>query len=82
MTEDELLRQACLYAEQDRESFLEAYKRMPSDPVAVEAKKYLKRLRAYRQKRWGKSKIETILDEAKAKDVTDLIRGEDRKFGE
>lgn len=64
-TEDQILRMACLYAEQDRESFLQAYSHMPRDPAAVKARAFLKTLRAYRLKRWGKTKIETELETAK-----------------
>lgn len=64
MKEDELLRLACIYAEQDRQAFVEAYASMPNDPAAKKARKFLKALKAYRLKRWGKTTGETILDQA------------------
>lgn len=51
---DELLRLACIFAEQDRETFIEAYEKMPNDPARLEAEDVLKQIRAYRKKRWGK----------------------------
>lgn len=51
---DQLLRMACMYADQDRAGFLAAYAHMPNDEAAVEAREFLGQLRAYRRKRWGK----------------------------
>jgi hypothetical protein len=61
----ELLRKACIYAEIDREAFVAAYSHMPDDPVAVEAREFLRELRAYRKKRWGQTKLERLTDQAK-----------------
>ncbi len=58
---DELLRLACIYAEQDRESIITAYANMPDDPEAVKAGEFLKQLRVYRRKRWGRTKHEQVL---------------------
>ena len=57
MKVSKLLRLACLYAEQDREAFIDAYKRMPDDPACREAVAYLIELRAYRRRRWGMAQI-------------------------
>lgn len=46
MKDGEIVRLACIYAEQDRESFIEAYERMADDPACVEAMEYLKALRS------------------------------------
>ena len=51
----DLLRLACIYAEQDREAFVAAYEGMEDDPACVEAKEFLERLRAYRRGRWGRT---------------------------
>lgn len=68
LTVDEMLRLACIYAEQDRESYLEAVK--DSDPEwAEEARRFLEQLRAYRKKRWGKTKIEGFLEGGRRKCV-------------
>lgn len=56
MKDSEIVRLACIYAEQDRESFIAAYEHMQDDPACVEALKYLKALRHYQAKRWGKPK--------------------------
>lgn len=49
----ELLRLACQYATNDQESFLEAIG--DTDPEAkADTEDFLKQLRAYRRKRWGK----------------------------
>lgn len=68
----ELLRLACLYAEQDREAFIEAHKHMPDDPACIEAKQFLKRLRAYRRLRWGRAELDA-LGECRAVPVDDLF---------
>ena len=59
---DELLRLACIYAEQDRRDFLAVYAAMPDDPAAIEAKEYLSQLRAYSRKRWGRQPLDAVLD--------------------
>lgn len=66
---DELLRLACLYAEQDREGFLNCYSSMPNDPAALEAKAFLDQLRAYRKKRWGKTQLQAAMDRGEMTDV-------------
>ena len=57
---DELLRMACIYAEQDREAFIQAYAGLESDDAAVEAVQFLKQLRSYRRKRWGQSRRDVL----------------------
>lgn len=74
MTEDELLRLACVYAEQDRESLMSAYEHMKSDPEYKAAKEFAKRVRAYRLKRWGKSKSEATFDGAKGVSIFELLK--------
>lgn len=62
----ELLRLACIYAEQDRIGLLDAYRgcNSPEDVnFKEELTELIKQLRDYRIKRWGKSAID-ILDEA------------------
>lgn len=57
---DELLRLACIYAEDDRLDFVAAVRE--SDPdLAAETVEFLTQLRAYRLKRWGKTKREDIM---------------------
>ena len=64
MSDDELLRRACLYAERDQEAFVEAYAHMLNDPAAKKAISFLRQLRAYRLKRWGRTKLEKLMGEA------------------
>jgi hypothetical protein len=52
---DELLRLACIYAECDRKEYLRCVGHIDSGEAA-ETKEFLKQLRAYRLKRWGKTK--------------------------
>ncbi len=48
---NELLRLACLYAEQDRNGFIDAHSGMEDEPACVEAVEFLQQLRAYRIRR-------------------------------
>lgn len=70
---DEMLRLACLYAEQDRLSLLDAYKNNQDEQVARDAEAFLKKLRKYRIKRWGNTELEANL-----KDVPMLTTSEIR----
>ena len=54
----ELLRRACIYAEQDRSSLIEAMSGLNDSEdreFVNEQKSFLRQLRDYRRKRWGKS---------------------------
>ncbi len=74
LTVDELLRLACICAESEREEFVAAHSHIPNDPAAEEARKYLKQLRAYRNKRWGRTGLEKMIDEAEPITVAEAIR--------
>lgn len=58
----ELLRMACLYAIDYRVDFLRCYANCEGDPhyaeMLAEERAYLKQLRAYYRRRWGKKKPE------------------------
>lgn len=58
----ELLRMACLHAMSDREEFINAYRNCADAPhyaaLLAEERAYLKQLRAYYRRRWGKKKPE------------------------
>ena len=69
MKVDDLLRLACIYAESDREALVAAYSNMPDDPVAIDAREFLRELRAYRKKRWGKTKLERIIDQSQETEI-------------
>lgn len=56
----ELLRLACIYAEDDRLGYADAYP--AGAPERAEALDLVRQLRAYRTKRWGKSKLEAGLE--------------------
>ena len=74
MKQDELLRLACIYAEQDRESYLDAWKDVTDDDAQEtkrEIRAYLKQLRAYRRKRWGQSQSD-ILDKCVRVPINEL----------
>ncbi len=74
LSENELLRQACIYAEQDRRSLVQAYDGMENDPVAREAASFVKQIRAYRLKRWGKTQLEVMVDEMVEKPIGEFIK--------
>ena len=84
LSEDELLRLACIYAEQDRDSFIQAHENMPNDPAAKRARSVLKQLHAYRMRRWGATPLEKDLERAESVPFPEAIRrglGKE-KFGE
>lgn len=72
-TVSEMLRLACLYAEQDREAFIDASSHMPDDPAYREAVAFLRELRAYRRRRWGRCGPD-VLDDCKSVPVSQVIR--------
>jgi hypothetical protein len=49
----ELLRLACLFAECDREAFLESIANTKDQEEKEKTKSFLEQLRRYRKKRWG-----------------------------
>jgi len=63
---DELTRLAFIYAEQDREAFVEA---CGNQPEGKEAAELVKQLRKYRTKRWGKTQYESDIENADVLDV-------------
>ena len=70
-TVDELLRLACIYAERDRLEYIDSVSHC-EDGEKEEAERFLNELRAYRMKRWGKTKLEAALSQMKPVCVTDL----------
>jgi len=77
---DELLRRACNYAEQDRVGFLAAMEPCRGggdDELIAETEQFIKQLRAYRRKRWGKSTSDTLdekLASMEAKPIQEVLR--------
>lgn len=60
---DELLRLACIYAERDQQAFVEATCDSPSDAQWYqEAMDFVKQVREYRLKRWGRTASEALTD--------------------
>lgn len=72
MSEDEMLRLACIYAERDQLELLDAWEHCndrDGKKVKREIIKFLKKLRAYRSKRWGMTKLEKACEDAESRDV-------------
>jgi hypothetical protein len=55
----ELLRLACIYAEQDREAFAMA---VGEGQERQEADQFIEQVRAYRRKRWGRAGCDMVSD--------------------
>lgn len=68
---DELLRLACIYAEQDRQEYAAAIHGCDAE-AEQETAEFLRQLRAYRLRRWGKTKLETWMDGAKEVSVSEV----------
>lgn len=69
MTNDEMLRLACIYAEEDRRNFLDAMagcKSPEDEALKAETLVFISKLRAYRVKKWGRTKSEAVMDRAVA----------------
>ena len=79
MKANELLRLACIYAEQDRQAFIDAYDHMKDDPEYAKTKKFLEELRAYRKKRWGATALETMLAGARSCSINTIRNKEPGK---
>lgn len=69
---NELLRLACYYAEQDRETYLDCIKDAGNQKDIDDTKQLIKQLREYRHKRWGKFRIEQLMAEAKPCALADI----------
>lgn len=68
----ELLRLACVYAENYQLDFADAVSR--SDPsVAKEAREFVKQLQKYRVGRWGKTTLEKALANGKPMSHDELV---------
>jgi len=76
----EILRLACLYAEQDRESLIDAYGDDLDDPVVLETKNFLRQLRSYRKSRWGQTSFEALVENSKSIDLA-TVAGRKTIFG-
>ena len=72
MTVDELTRLAFIWAEQDRQTLAECWP--PGSKERRQAASEANQLRRYRLKRWGRTKLEVILDGAKPVRVQDLFK--------
>lgn len=68
----ELLRLACIHAETDLESAAQAW---GDEPQAKEYRELLEEIREYRTKRWGRTALEAVLENAKPVSIADVIRG-------
>lgn len=74
---DELLRLACIYAETCQTEWLDAIAHCHDAEMNAEREKtkaFLEQLRAYRLKRWGKTKLEDALENAIAVSVEEVAR--------
>lgn len=69
----ELLRLACIYAEAFEVEFLTAIKGTDQE-LEKETADFIRQLRKYRLKRWGKTKLEVVLDSATAIPAYDMAR--------
>jgi len=67
----ELLRLACIYAEQDRIGMAHC----DGGEEGKKAAQLAKEIRAYRLKRWGRTALESDLDGAYSIDIKDILNG-------
>lgn len=67
---DELTRLAFVWAEQDRSSLADAWP--AGSPERAKCESQYQQLKAYRTKRWGRTRQEQIFETAKPVNVNDL----------
>lgn len=81
-TRGDALFRAFVYAEQDRQSFLDAshyeYGKPHDDPYVVEIAQELKQVRALRMKVWGETTVEAHMRTATAVPLTDFLNSAKR----
>jgi hypothetical protein len=75
---DELLRLACIYAEETQREFASC--NGEGTPEYAEAMEFVGQLHAYRVKRWGKTELEGILEKAVPTDVRKIACRENQEF--
>ena len=81
MTVSEMLRLACYYAEESQRDFLAAYAKCDSpedEALKQKTREFIEKVRAYRLKRWGKTRKEQLMDDAESISITEFLR---RKVG-
>ncbi len=71
---DELLRRACIYAERDQQEYAAAIAHTDSPEGKAEVEAFLRQLRAYRKKRWGKTRLEVAIESAEPVPITEVIK--------
>lgn len=67
MTVDELTRLAFIYGEQDRATLLDAYANCTSEAdeaLKKELRDLIKRMHDYRVNRWGRARLEEMVDKS------------------
>jgi len=75
---DELLRLACVYAERDQESYADAVRDSPGDEAYYqEAMDFVAQIRAYRTRRWGRTRMEYALNDLVPVSIQELAFGPD-----
>jgi acetyl/propionyl-CoA carboxylase alpha subunit len=85
MKVSELLRLACIYAEQDRLEFIDAMSSSTSEEdieIVEQEKQFLKELVQYRKKRWGRSKTEKLFDNTTTKTVPEIVKDYENNGGQ
>lgn len=71
---DELLRLACIYAERDQFEYLRAISRSGDEKEIADTKAFIRQLVAYRKKRWGKTKLEEVIESGTPTPITEIAK--------
>lgn len=84
LTVSELLRLACIYAETSAQEVLDAHDHCDDESALIlkeETRAFLKQLRAYRRRRWGLTRVEAVLAEARPVPLEEIASRPDHTFG-
>lgn len=77
LTIDEMLRLACIYAENDRIAWLSSIDKCEGEYYEKERTEtllFIDAVRTYRIKRWGRTKQDARLQSAKTVNILDLLK--------
>lgn len=77
---DELLRLACIYAEDNAREHLRCIAGTDEEEEA-KTLAFIEQLHAYRMKRWGKTKLDAVREECKPVPVEEIAKRPDSVFG-
>lgn len=78
----ELLRLACVYAEANEREHLRCIADTGDEDEIAKTRAFIWQIRDYRLRRWGKTRLEAVMDEMKPVPFTEIAKRPNSAFGE